>query len=84
MADNFCVMPFVHAFVTPNIISPCCAYTGDLRYNSKEQYWQSEQLQKIQKNMLNNERDPGCVICWKKEVHSKLAILYRFEIGEFV
>ena len=67
MADNFCIMPFVHAFVTPNIISPCCAYTGDLKYNSKEQYWESTQLKHIQNNMLDNKRDPGCEICWKKE-----------------
>ena len=62
MADNFCVMPFVHAFVTPNIISPCCAYSSDLRYNTKEQYWESDQLKAIQKNMLDNNRDPGCDI----------------------
>ena len=67
MTDNFCVMPFIHAFVTPNTISPCCAYTGSLRYNSKKQYWTSEQLEKIQKNMLDNIRDSGCTICWKKE-----------------
>lgn len=60
-------MPFVHAFVTPNIISPCCAYTGDLKFNSKDQYWQSEQLRQIQDNMLNDVRDKGCQICWKKE-----------------
>ena len=56
MADSFCVMPFVHAFVTPNIISPCCAYTG-LKSNNKEQYWTSNQLKTIQQNMLNNIRD---------------------------
>ena len=67
MADNFCVMPFIHSFVTPNIISPCCAYTGQIKVNSKKQYWSSEQLQNIQTNMLNNVRDPGCNICWKKE-----------------
>lgn len=67
MADNFCILPFVHAFVTPNIISPCCAYTGDLKFNSKDQYWQSEQLKTIQNNMLQNVRDNGCQICWKKE-----------------
>lgn len=67
MADNFCVMPFVHAFVTPNIISPCCAYIGDLRFNSKSQYWESDQLKQIQQNMLQGKRDPGCAICWKKE-----------------
>jgi len=67
MADNFCVMPFIHAFVTPNTISPCCAYTNNLQYNSKQQYWASEQLKNIQKNMLNNVRDQGCNICWKKE-----------------
>ena len=67
MADNFCVMPFVHSFVTPDIISPCCAYTDQLKLNSKEQYWNSEQLKNIQKNMLDNVRDTGCDICWKKE-----------------
>ena len=66
MADNFCVMPFVHAFVTPNIISPCCAYTG-LKSNNKEQYWTSNQLKTIQQNMLNNIRDAGCGECWEKE-----------------
>ncbi len=67
MADNFCIMPFVHAFVTPNTISPCCAYTNDIKLNSKEQYWDSDQLKNIQKNMLDNIRDDGCGICWKKE-----------------
>ncbi len=67
MSDNFCVMPFVHSFVTPNIISPCCAYTDKIQLNSKKQYWQSEQLKNIQKNMLENKRDSGCSICWKKE-----------------
>ena len=67
MADNFCVMPFIHTFVTPNIISPCCAYTGNLKFNNKNQYWTSDQLKTIQQNMLNNIRDTGCGECWKKE-----------------
>jgi len=67
MADNFCILPFVHSFVTPEIVSPCCAYTGNIKLNSKEQYWDSEQLKNIQKNMLDNVRDTGCAICWKKE-----------------
>ena len=67
MSDNFCVMPFVHSFVTPNVISPCCAYTKQIKLNSKQQYWKSQQLKNIQKNMLDNIRDPGCTICWKKE-----------------
>jgi len=67
MADNFCVMPFIHSFVTPNIISPCCAYTKKIQLNSKTQYWSSEQLKNIQQNMLNNVRDTGCNICWEKE-----------------
>jgi MoaA/NifB/PqqE/SkfB family radical SAM enzyme len=60
-------MPFVHGFVTPNIISPCCAYSNKIKLNSKKKYWQSEQLKNIQKNMLDNVRDSGCDICWKKE-----------------
>jgi sulfatase maturation enzyme AslB (radical SAM superfamily) len=67
MADNFCIMPFVHAFVTPNKVSPCCAYVGSLRVNSKEQYWHSEQLNKIRENFINNKQDKGCWDCWDKE-----------------
>ena len=67
MQDNFCVMPFVHAFVTPDLISPCCAYTKPIKLNSKQQYWTSAQLKTIQQNMMDNVRDDGCGICWKKE-----------------
>ena len=67
MADNFCIMPFIHSFITPNTISPCCAYTNPIKLNSKSQYWESQQLRNIQNNMLNNNRDAGCAICWKKE-----------------
>lgn len=67
MADNFCIMPFIHSFITPNTISPCCAYTNPIKLNSKSQYWDSEQLMNIQYNMLNNNRDTGCALCWKKE-----------------
>ncbi len=67
MVNSFCVMPFVHAFVTPNAIGPCCAYTNNPKLNSAKTYWTSEQLKNIQQNMLNNVRDKGCEICWKKE-----------------
>ena len=67
MVDSFCVMPFIHAFVTPNAIGPCCAYVKNPRLNSAKTYWNSEQLKNIQQNMLNNVRDEGCSICWKKE-----------------
>jgi len=67
MANNFCIMPFIHTFVTPNLISPCCAYGDKIKLNSKKQYWLSEQLKNIQQNMLNDIRDKGCEICWKKE-----------------
>ena len=67
MADNFCIMPFVHAFVTPTKITPCCAYTGELQINSKEQYWHSEQLKNIRQNFLDDKQDRGCWDCWDKE-----------------
>ena len=67
MADSFCVMPFVHAFVTSNAIGPCCAYIGNPKLNSTKTYWESKQLKNIQQNMLNNIRDKGCSICWDKE-----------------
>ena len=64
---NFCVLPFMHSFVTHSNIGPCCAYTKNPKLNSYHQYWESEQLKKIKDNMLNDIRDNGCAICWKKE-----------------
>ena len=64
---NFCVLPFMHSFVTHNGIGPCCAYTKNPKLNSYEQYWNSNQLKNIQENMLNDTRDSGCSICWEKE-----------------
>lgn len=65
--DHFCVMPFVHAFVTHKDIGPCCAYTKNPKLNSATEYWGSNQLQKIKEDMLNNVKNDGCNICWKKE-----------------
>jgi len=65
--DYFCVMPFVHAFVTHKDIGPCCAYTKNPKLNSATEYWNSAQLQKIQEDMLNNVKNNGCDICWSKE-----------------
>jgi sulfatase maturation enzyme AslB (radical SAM superfamily) len=64
---NFCVMPFMHGFVTHNGIGPCCAYTNNPKLNSSQQYWKSDQLKNIKSNMLNDVRDSGCKICWDKE-----------------
>jgi len=60
-------MPFVHAFVTHKDIGPCCAYTKNPKLNSAAEYWGSTQLQKIKEDMLNNVKNDGCNICWKKE-----------------
>lgn len=64
---NFCVLPFMHGFVTHREVGPCCAYVNNPKLNSSHQYWNSEQLKKIRSNMLNDNRDPGCKICWEKE-----------------
>jgi sulfatase maturation enzyme AslB (radical SAM superfamily) len=64
---NFCVMPFMHGFVTHNGIGPCCAYTNNPKLNSPQQYWNSDQLKNIKSNMIADVRDSGCNICWDKE-----------------
>jgi sulfatase maturation enzyme AslB (radical SAM superfamily) len=64
---NFCVMPFMHGFVTHQSIGPCCAYTNNPKLNSSQQYWNSDQLKNIKSNMMSDIRDPGCNICWDKE-----------------
>jgi sulfatase maturation enzyme AslB (radical SAM superfamily) len=64
---NFCVMPFMHGFVTHQSIGPCCAYTNNPKLNSPQQYWNSDQLKNIKSNMIADVRDSGCNICWDKE-----------------
>jgi len=67
MADKFCIMPFVHAFVSPDRISPCCHYQPGIKVNSLDQYWSSYELRSIRQNMLNNRDDKGCFDCRDKE-----------------
>ena len=64
---NFCVLPFMHSFVTHNNIGPCCAYVKNPQLNSFHQYWESAQLSNLKQNMLQDHRDSGCTICWDKE-----------------
>ena len=64
---NFCVLPFMHSFVTHNSIGPCCAYIKNPKLNSFHQYWDSDQLLNLKQNMLQDNRDSGCTICWDKE-----------------
>ena len=57
----------MHGFITHNGIGPCCAYTNNPKLNSPKQYWNSDQLENIKSNMLNDVRDTGCNLCWDKE-----------------
>lgn len=75
--SNFCYYPFFQVLLSADgKYMPCSHHTGFMQHNGKElrvgeynieEAWQSEYMQDLRKKMLNNERHPGCVQCWKEQ-----------------
>lgn len=70
-SNNFCILPFSHLSTRPaGEILPCCRYLGnigDIKDNTLAEIWNGSKIVDLRKSMLNNERTPGCDLCWQVE-----------------
>jgi sulfatase maturation enzyme AslB (radical SAM superfamily) len=71
-ANNFCIYPFVHSLVkTTGEFRPCCVSEGSTGYNIKNDtitdWWNSDYMQTLRTQFLNNERPGSCSACWQNE-----------------
>ena len=71
---SFCIFPFVQIVVrSDGSMMPCCMIEGktNIRDSNLEQYWQSDELKKIQNDMLAGvEYIPECKQCCSYECSS--------------
>lgn len=69
--DTFCILPWVHFYFNPqgNIL-PCCVADEKFplgSYNNKNIDFNSKEIKKFRKNMIDNAQVPHCQVCYKKE-----------------
>ncbi|MFN8790679.1 MAG: twitch domain-containing radical SAM protein [Bdellovibrionales bacterium] len=75
---NFCIVPWVNVSIDVNgSVRPCCKFVqpteqgavnlGNLNKSSLETIWNSQEMQALRQDFLNDTRNPGCRTCWKEE-----------------
>lgn len=71
MPSNFCILPFTHLSTrVDGNVAPCCRSLdtlGNVNESSLEEIWNGENMQKLRKQFLDNERPEGCKLCWDIE-----------------
>ena len=75
---NFCIVPWVNVSIDVNgSVRPCCKFVqpteegainlGNLRNSPLETIWNSQEMQSLRQDFLNDKRNPGCRTCWNEE-----------------
>jgi len=71
---TICAIPWMHLNFEPNgKVVPCCLtshhnyFAGDLTTHSIEEIWNSNNMKKLRKEMMNGERPKICDTCFNKE-----------------
>jgi organic radical activating enzyme len=64
-ANNFCPAPWFGMYYHSNSVSPCC--TMQTREVSLEDYFESDWLYSLKKDLLENKKPTDCNSCWDKE-----------------
>lgn len=69
--DTFCILPWVHFYFNPQgKITPCCEADEKYSlgyYNNGIIDFNSDEIQKFRKSLLNGTQVPHCSTCYKKE-----------------
>lgn len=95
--SNFCVLPWVHLSAdTDGTFSPCCLYQGSIERDDGKKHiadgvtvgdvWNSNYMQNLRTQFLNNERPHECRYCWDLEdggmKSKRINDLERFHVPE--
>lgn len=73
VSESFCIMPWTHLHTWPNgNVFPCCLADsrypiGNLKENTLEEIWNSDDLKKIRTQFLKGEKPPVCKRCYMQE-----------------
>ena len=79
LPENFCSAPFLQLQTSKDDRCGPCPYTPNIwkiKGNISDK-WQSEELENLRKNFLDNKQDPQCTKCWKEEKAGKKSLRIR-------
>lgn len=72
--ETICPIPWMHLNFEPNgKVIPCCLtsyhnyFAGDLTVQSIEEIWNSDNMKKLRKEMIEGGKPKICETCWKRE-----------------
>ena len=85
--NTFCVAPWFSLYVGPDKkIAPCCLFENPSHdYNDIEEYFKSNELDKVRQDLLKGVKNTHCQNCWKDEEKGKrsLRLISNSTIGKF-
>ena len=66
---TFCVAPWYSIYLNSDKkLAPCCKFNKQTHdYNSIEEYFHSNELEKVRKDLLNGIKNENCKVCWRDE-----------------
>lgn len=82
-SENFCMMPWVHMHAYPDgRVYPCCIAdyfhpVGNLRENTMEEVWNSEQYRELRRNMMEDKPSKPCTKCYEQEKNGFFSMRYE-------
>jgi radical SAM protein with 4Fe4S-binding SPASM domain len=78
----FCIFPWTHLMIEPTgNVKPCCSsqqIVGNVNKDSLKTIWNSPDIKKLRKNMLNDIPSPECDVCYNKEKIKKESMRMSF------
>jgi organic radical activating enzyme len=86
---TFCIAPFKHACIeSKGNLRVCCVSKekNEYRYDQIEEWYKSDTLKKLRKNLKDGIKDPICTGCWKAEENGKISQrnIYNKHIGKIL
>ena len=70
--ETFCVAPWFSLFLdSKGRLAPCCKFKDPQeRYNKVSEYFYSDKISKLRKDLMEGIKNPGCEACWRDEENS--------------
>lgn len=72
IGNNFCILPWISVdrnndLKEQALLGPCCLFEPNTDHTSINEYWTSEELDKVKQEMLDDKRPIQCRKCWLAE-----------------
>ena len=80
--NTFCLAPWYNIFVdSDKKLSPCCDSKKDImkyNYSQLENYFFSDKLEQLRKDLINGIKNNNCTACWTKEKQKGNSLRLQF------